>query len=63
MRVVTVKLPEVYVEVLDELIKLGRYGSRSEAIREALREFFRRELKLRLNRRDLHEEVKRVKIA
>lgn len=63
MRVVTVKLPEVYVEVLDELIKLGRYGSRSEAIREALRDFFRRELKLRLNRNDLHEGVKRVKIA
>ena len=44
MRVVTVKMPEAYVEAIDELVKMGRYTSRSEAIRAAVRELLRREL-------------------
>lgn len=44
MRVVTVKLPETYLEGIDELIKIGRYTSRSEVIREAIRDLLRREL-------------------
>lgn len=44
MRLVTVKMPETYLEGLDELVKLGRYSSRSEAIRIAVRELLRREL-------------------
>lgn len=44
VRLVTVKMPETYLEGLDELVKLGRYSSRSEAIRIAVRELLRREL-------------------
>ncbi len=44
MRLVTVKMPEAYVEAIDELVRKGRFTSRSEAIRVAIRELLRREL-------------------
>jgi len=44
MRLVTVKMPETYLEGLEELVKMGRYSSRSEAIRIAVRELLKREL-------------------
>ncbi len=44
MRIVTVKMPETYLEGLDELVRMGRYSSRSEAIRVAVRELLKREL-------------------
>ncbi|AEM39450.1 hypothetical protein Pyrfu_1593 [Pyrolobus fumarii 1A] len=44
MKLVTVKMPETYVEGLDELVRMGRYSSRSEAIRVAVRELLKREL-------------------
>lgn len=44
MRLVTVKMPETYVEGLDELVRLGKYTNRSEAIRIAIRELLKREL-------------------
>ncbi len=47
MRLVTVKLPEIYVEGLDELVKIGRYSSRSEVIRVAIRDLLKKELWIR----------------
>ncbi|ALU11921.1 CopG family transcriptional regulator [Ignicoccus islandicus DSM 13165] len=47
MRLVTVKMPEAYVEAIDELVKKGRFTSRSEAIRVAIRELLRREMWIR----------------
>ncbi len=44
MRLVTVKMPETYLEGLDELVRMGRYSSRSEVIRVAVRELLKREL-------------------
>ena len=44
MRLITVKMPETYVEGLDELVKIGKYLSRSEAIRIAIRELLKKEL-------------------
>ncbi|MEB3774592.1 MAG: ribbon-helix-helix domain-containing protein [Desulfurococcales archaeon] len=44
MRLITVKMPEVYVKGIDELVKAGRYSSRSEVIRIAVRELLKREL-------------------
>lgn len=44
MRIVTVKMPETYIEAIDELVRSGRYSSRSEVIRAAIRELLRREL-------------------
>lgn len=43
MRLVTVKLPEVYVEAIDELVRCGRYPSRSEVIRAAVARFVKDE--------------------
>jgi len=44
MKLVTVKMPDAYIEGLDELVRNGRYSSRSEAIRIAIRDLLRREL-------------------
>ncbi|WFO76286.1 type II toxin-antitoxin system ParD family antitoxin [Desulfurococcaceae archaeon MEX13E-LK6-19] len=44
MRLITVKMPEIYVEGLDELVKIGRYSSRSEVIRVAIRDLLKKEL-------------------
>ena len=41
MRLITVKIPEVFVEGIDDLVKVGKYASRSEAIRVAIRDFLR----------------------
>jgi len=43
MRIVTVHLPEPYVASLDELVQMGLYPNRSEAIRVAVRDLLRRE--------------------
>jgi len=44
VRLVTVKMPDIYVRGIDELVKAGRYSSRSEVIRIAIRELLKREL-------------------
>ncbi|AAY80210.1 ribbon-helix-helix domain-containing protein [Sulfolobus acidocaldarius] len=44
MRIITVKLPEQFLEAIDELVNTGRYTSRSEVIRLALNDFIRKEL-------------------
>ena len=43
MKVVTVHLPEAYVEAIDNLVKKGYYPNRAEAIRMAVRDLIRRE--------------------
>jgi antitoxin ParD1/3/4 len=44
MKLVTVKMPEAYIDGLDELVRLGRYSSRSEVIRIAVRDLLKKEL-------------------
>lgn len=44
MRLLTVHLPEAYIQGLDELVKMGLYPNRSEAIRVAVRDLLSREL-------------------
>ncbi|MCE4625973.1 MAG: ribbon-helix-helix domain-containing protein [Desulfurococcales archaeon] len=44
MKLVTVKMPEIYVKGIEELVKARRYSSRSEVIRIAVRELLKREL-------------------
>jgi Arc/MetJ-type ribon-helix-helix transcriptional regulator len=39
IEVITVRIPKEITNILDSLIKSGIYNSRSEAIREFLREF------------------------
>jgi len=44
VRIITVKIPDAYLRDLDELVRIGLYPSRSEAIRTAVRELLRKEL-------------------
>ena len=44
MRVVTVHIPEPYVEALDELVRRREFPNRAEAIRYAIRRFITEEL-------------------
>ena len=44
MRLVSVTLPEKYLEGLEELVRQGRYPNRSAAIRIAVRDLLLREL-------------------
>jgi Arc/MetJ-type ribon-helix-helix transcriptional regulator len=44
MKIITINLPEQYIEAIQSLQDLGICASRSEAIRTALREFLGEEL-------------------
>jgi len=44
MKLVTVLLPEAYLEGLDELVRANMYPSRSAAIRAAIRDLLKKEL-------------------
>ena len=46
MKIITINLPEKYLSAIQTLNDLGIYPSRSEAIRIALREFLKEELKM-----------------
>ena len=47
MYIITVKVPVELVEKLDEVVRKRGYGSRSEAVRQAIRELVKRELEHR----------------
>ncbi len=44
VKLVTVKMPDLYVRAIDELVKEERFSNRSEVIRVAVRELLKREL-------------------
>ena len=44
MKTISVKMPEDLIREIDELIKTGRFTSRSEVIRAAVRELLKSEL-------------------
>ncbi len=44
MRLITVKMSELYVSGVDKLVEMGLYPSRSEVIRVAIRDLLMREL-------------------
>ena len=46
MQIITINLPEQYLQAIQSLQDIGIYPSRSEAIRTALREFLDSELKM-----------------
>jgi len=54
MKIISIKLPEAYIEKIDKLIKEGRFTSRSELIRFALLDLFRKEEE----NRNLGEKIK-----
>lgn len=43
MKLISVKLPEAMIEMLDELVRRGSYPSRSAAIRAAARDLIKKE--------------------
>ncbi len=52
MKIITINLPEKYLEAIQTLNDLGVYPSRSEAIRTALSQFLSDELKMFENLED-----------
>jgi Arc/MetJ-type ribon-helix-helix transcriptional regulator len=44
MNLISIKLPNAYIDGLNELVKMGIYPSRSEAIRVAVRDMLKKEL-------------------
>ena len=46
MKIITINLPEKYLQAIQILNDMGVYPSRSEAIRTALNEFLAKELKM-----------------
>ncbi len=50
LKLVTVLLPEAYLEGLDELVRANMYPSRSSAIRSSVRDLLKKELWERRNR-------------
>jgi antitoxin ParD1/3/4 len=48
MKLVTVLLPEAYLEGLDELVRANMYPSRSSVIRSSVRDLLKKEIKLLL---------------
>jgi len=55
-KMISIYLPERYIEDLDILVKKKMYPSRSAAIRTAVRDLIRKELWLREERRWVLEE-------
>lgn len=52
MKLVTVLLPEAYLEGLDELVRANMYPSRSAAIRSSVRDLLKKELWVRDRREE-----------
>jgi Arc/MetJ-type ribon-helix-helix transcriptional regulator len=45
MKIVTINIPDQYLDCIESMVNLGFYPSRSEAVREALKQFIVRESK------------------
>ena len=43
VRIVTINIPDSYLTAFESLIKLGLYNSRSQMVREALKDFLDKE--------------------
>lgn len=44
MRLISVQIPEAYINGLDELVNYGYFPNKSEAIRSAIRDMLKNEL-------------------
>lgn len=43
MKIVTINIPEQYLDCIESMVNLGFFPSRSEACREAIKQFFSNE--------------------
>ena len=55
MKMITVHIPERYLEALETLVDHGHFPSRSEAIRVAIRDLIRNELELQNNKTEIEK--------
>jgi Arc/MetJ-type ribon-helix-helix transcriptional regulator len=46
MKIVTINIPDQYLECLESMVNIGFFPSRSEAVREALKQFLITEVEL-----------------
>ncbi|MHA1585034.1 MAG: ribbon-helix-helix domain-containing protein [Promethearchaeota archaeon] len=46
MKIVTINIPDQYLDCLETLVNLGFFPSRSEAVRVALKKFLTREMEI-----------------
>jgi Arc/MetJ-type ribon-helix-helix transcriptional regulator len=44
LKIITINIPDVYFECVNELVDLGYFPSRSEAFREAIKQFLMNEV-------------------
>ncbi|TFF97550.1 MAG: ribbon-helix-helix protein, CopG family [Promethearchaeota archaeon] len=49
MKIITINLPEKYLDAIQVLNDMGKYASRSKAIRTALKDFLEDELQMYQN--------------
>jgi Arc/MetJ-type ribon-helix-helix transcriptional regulator len=61
MKIATINIPDEYLNCIEILVNLGYYPSRSECVREALKQFLGREVQLNENLKA--ENFERVKSA
>ena len=54
MKMITVHIPEKYLAALEDLVDKGHFPSRSEAIRVAIRDLIRNEIKIQ-NKKNTEE--------
>lgn len=43
MKIATINVPDAYIDCIETLVNLGFYPSRSECVREAIKQFLNRE--------------------
>lgn len=46
MKIITINVPEKYLEAIEELSKRGKYPSRSKAVRDALEKLIKSDLEM-----------------
>ncbi len=57
MRIISVQVPQSYVNAMDQLVRRGLYPNRSEVIRAALREFLKKEMNTEIQGDEVPEYV------
>lgn len=49
MKIVTINIPNQYLDCIETMVNMGFYPSRSEAVRQALKQFLAREADFNTN--------------
>ncbi|ACS34342.1 ribbon-helix-helix domain-containing protein [Thermococcus gammatolerans] len=57
MRIISVQVPQSFVNAMDQLVRRGVYPNRSEVIRAALREFLKKEMSTELQGDEVPEYI------